>query len=632
MIDELVEKYFKEFESLPANIVRTNTKNDAFPIVVLQALYGSLLKIDFTKANVNEIAKYVIAPPDSSIDIFYQSGDEEDASFDIIQVKYADYNESQIKACFASMKDTIKKYLESPTTVKSTTCRKILMNSELIKQNMKNCTFYVVHTGNTRCYQGLASNEKILNNTDLELLLTNNTKKVREHILNVGEVTEFNRGSSNSHGLVCNLNCYDVATLNNNFYSTRIGRNILYGMNLRDSLAGKNKAFSGMDNTINTTPENFWFYNNGITIIAEQIDKLEDGKFKLHNFSIVNGAQTSSSLGLMLSNAEESRNNEKIEKLKRAYVLTRILVVNDENVQKNIAIYNNTQNPITSRDMVSNNEEQTMLFDRLNNSDYPQIYMEIRRGNEIPDQLKKKYKHRFTTNEELAQLAYAGFYLQPFNSKDKKANLFAKDYSQTDYPINKYYSQIFNYNKDNPDLNGILFRKSKIEIDELLFIRYIYNIGKNYLKNEFQEQIDSDKAALEIATDPDEIKNIQERLQDHSGQKETVGICGFYFLAAYYELKAQCSQNSKRYDIDSFYNDKEYRQELIENFSDYLLMLTIELLVETALASGNGANINTWIRKAECQTKFLEALRKKINFDRKLKKNFEKLLNDYKTI
>lgn len=36
-------------------------------------------------------------------------------------------------------------------------------------------------------------------------------------------------------------------------------------------------------------------------------------------------------------------------------------------------------------------------------------------------------KHQSTTNEELAQLAFAAFLQEPFSAKNKKATLFTKD-------------------------------------------------------------------------------------------------------------------------------------------------------------------------------------------------------------
>ena len=62
-----------------------------------------------------------------------------------------------------------------------------------------------------------------------------------------------------------------------------------------------------MAKTIREEPEKFWFYNNGITIIAEDYNTITSAgsngdieKFVLKNFSIINGAQTTSSFLLLL--------------------------------------------------------------------------------------------------------------------------------------------------------------------------------------------------------------------------------------------------------------------------------------------------------------------------------------------
>ena len=107
-----------------------------------------------------------------------------------------------------------------------------------------------------------------------------------------------------------------------------------------------------------------------------------------------------------------------IEKLKKVYVLTRVLKINDEEFKSNIAIYNNTQNPITSRDMASNRPEQRTIYQKLLYGT-PNIYMEYRRGTSMPSDVHI-YKHQKTTNEELAQLIYAGMERDPFTAKDKK--------------------------------------------------------------------------------------------------------------------------------------------------------------------------------------------------------------------
>lgn len=113
------------------------------------------------------------------------------------------------------------------------------------------------------------------------------------------------------------------------------------------------------------------------------------------------------------------------------------------------------------------------------NGDDPHIYMEIRRG-------MKLYKHQMTTNEELAQLAFAGFMRDPFTGKEKKA-IFDTDYKQSDYLLNEFYHRIFHYDAYDP--KGILFKKEKTEIDELLFIHYLYKEAKKVLTKYIKQEL-----------------------------------------------------------------------------------------------------------------------------------------------
>ena len=64
-----------------------NIEADAFPIVVLDILYGEEKKKNFLEEEATELAKYVVAPPDSGIDIVVEHEDSDDYSYDFIQVK-----------------------------------------------------------------------------------------------------------------------------------------------------------------------------------------------------------------------------------------------------------------------------------------------------------------------------------------------------------------------------------------------------------------------------------------------------------------------------------------------------------------------------------------------------------------
>lgn len=112
--------------------------------------------------------------------------------------------------------------------------------------------------------------------------------------------------------------------------------------------------------------------------------------------------------------------------------------------------------------------------------------MEIRRGMKAPVDVKL-YKHQMTTNEELAQLAFAGFMRDPFTGKDKKTAIFDTDYKKSDYLLNEFYHRIFYYDAYDP--NGILFKKERTEIDELLFIHYLYKEAKKVLTKYIRQEL-----------------------------------------------------------------------------------------------------------------------------------------------
>ena len=52
----------------------------------------------------------------------------------------------------------------------------------------------------------------------------------------------------------------------------------------------------GLRETLQTNPDKFFYYNNGITIVVSDFEELGDNLIKLHAPQIVNGAQTSNSI------------------------------------------------------------------------------------------------------------------------------------------------------------------------------------------------------------------------------------------------------------------------------------------------------------------------------------------------
>lgn len=639
-LDDLIEQYYEKFKELPTGkpIVRLNQKNDAFEIVVLETLYGKEKGINVSKmtsGDIDKIAKYVVAPPDDGIDLIVEREDIDGNSYDFIQVKNAVLSQLDIQQAISYMEKTVSKFISKPADV-NVNFKATLSETSFSKADSSNCRFILVHRGTNNYFKGQKEGkEKVITGTELEIIRDGEHSTVPRVPKEAFDADSFNNfilyeQSQDNPAILMNICGYDLARLAIKYTNTSLGRNILFGQNLRESLS-KSKTYDGMASTIRKEPEKFWFYNNGITVIAEDYDTKykndeEVEKVILKEFSIINGAQTTSALGRFLREAEMDNCDSDIEQLKKVYVLARILKVTDSEFKSRIAIYNNTQNPITTRDMASNREEQLQLYHGLLDGIAPNIYMETRRGMTAPSNIHL-FKHQFTTNEEIAQLAYAGFYRDPFIAKDKKNAIFDTDYKQTEgYLLNEYYHKLFHYAGDASE--GILFKKKKEDINELLFVHYLYKESKKILLAEYKERIND--AQVQLDNCEENKKAIYEnKITQYEKLKAIANICVFYCIAYYYGFKEEFpnADSGKCFRCDDYYSDKEFQRKLIESFRDLFLTGTVQTIKELTMSS---PNLNTWIRDKKSTPAFLEKVNDSLQMDMSLKSKYESFVADYK--
>ncbi|USC15518.1 AIPR family protein [Rhodococcus sp. 11-3] len=123
----------------------------------------------------------------------------------------------------------------------------------------------------------------------------------------------------------------------------------------------------GILHTIRNEPERFTYYNNGITVLADSIDigpsgalTKDVGYFKLAGASIVNGAQTVSTLGSVLGTDGEPN-------LGNAFVLVRCVEVpkDEDELGRRITRFANTQNEVSSQDFAFLDQQQHRLVREL---------------------------------------------------------------------------------------------------------------------------------------------------------------------------------------------------------------------------------------------------------------------------
>lgn len=640
MIREKIKEYYEIFKGLPStnSIVRLNIENDAFVILVYDLIFRkSKLNEQISINDMEEIEKCIVPPPDDKIDIFYEEEIYDEQNYHIVQVKNSKLSPDEIKTCFSDMKRTINNYLNDPKSV-NVNLRNIISSSNFDIDNKNNCIYYVVHTGDRNSIRGQKDDENIITLSDLELIQQSLAKyRVPMENIQIDKKSNFldynyfeSQSTQKPRAVLCNLNAYDLAVICNKYINSKIGRNILFGQNLREALTKKSKTFKSMCSTIDKEPEYFWYYNNGISIIAEEFNIIENGHtdyVHLKNFSIINGAQTTSTFGNYLKDLQRDSDSDKIDNLKKIFVTARIVETKeDTELGKKIAINNNTQNPLSTRDMVSKNVEQEQLQRRYLEGSSPNLFIYIRTGEQAP-KYKPLMKHQTINNDELAQLVFASFLRSPYIAKDKKNTLFNIDNSTDEYPINEEYSKVFNFSNNDIE-KGELFKRTKDEINELLFIKFLHNRSKKILKDSYNESILQQERILnDVSSDETEKRSAADNIEVLKKFKQINNINLFYNIALYYEFKRQFDSlfkaHEKKFDYDRFYSkEKKYERELVDSFAELFNTETISLINELG-----SADPSKFVRLKSSQDIFLKKLAEKMNsitFKNKYKSFLEK--------
>jgi hypothetical protein len=154
------------------------------------------------------------------------------------------------------------------------------------------------------------------------------------------------------------INGNDLAALYEKHGKRLLAPNIRYFL-------GRTEVNESISQTIQSEPDHFWYYNNGITAIASSITKRalggashENGIFDCKELYIVNGAQTTGTI---------------LEAKKQGLVLDDVSVgmriieiaVGMQEFGISVTRKNNTQNRIDSRDFVSLDPTQEKIYQEL---------------------------------------------------------------------------------------------------------------------------------------------------------------------------------------------------------------------------------------------------------------------------
>ncbi|MCY8840453.1 AIPR family protein [Bacillus atrophaeus] len=227
----------------------------------------------------------------------------------------------------------------------------------------------------------------------------------------------------------------------------------LFSSNIRGylgSLNKKNNINNGIKRTVETKPSNFLIYNNGLTIVVNDIKEIKEKSIKIQGMSIVNGAQTTGAIGSVTSKPVEN-----------ALVTVRFIKCDDQNILRDIIEYNNKQNVVESSDFRSTDEVQDRLrkeFETINNV----MYLGGRRGGS-EDKIKR-YSN-LIPHDVVAQCLTA-YHQDPGTAYNRKKEIWRN---------NTLYSRIFS---------------EKTSADHIIYVYSLYlaiENKKSQLKNKNKE-------------------------------------------------------------------------------------------------------------------------------------------------
>lgn len=126
----------------------------------------------------------------------------------------------------------------------------------------------------------------------------------------------------------------------------------LFSANYRGFLgiSKRKKINTSIKSTAERQPTDFWVFNNGITLLTKEVVR-RGRKTTLRGISIINGAQTTGSLGSV---------DPKVD-LSKVKVMCRVVVCKNPDKIDEIVKFNNTQNRITTWDQYANDEIQAVI-------------------------------------------------------------------------------------------------------------------------------------------------------------------------------------------------------------------------------------------------------------------------------
>jgi len=337
---------------------------------------------------------------------------------------------------------------------------KVLMNNydmEVINLSLDDLTKYIFNPRKT-------SESKFMISKDDFLSFEGDNKSTKKSFIAKTSLVDVVRIFSTDENLALQYNLEEDTDI----LRSKLNISLLYD-NVRGYL-GETNFNENIRETLRSGHSNFFMFNNGITVTAEEItsepkNSKEKYLFTLKNFQIVNGGQTIKTIFTYLSDI--TANGEPFN-YRNTFILLRFFKIEkDSNLKNSIAEYTNSQNRISAYDLKSTDNVQVQIEHYLKEHEILYVRKSGDTGNS-----KSKYKYRIS-KEELAQIIHS-IHGYPDRVTNAKLKLFT-DYYDDIFPKNDFpFNNIVKYIEDYELIKKKQIRK-KNEILKCFYICYIIN-------------------------------------------------------------------------------------------------------------------------------------------------------------
>ncbi len=348
------------------NGIDTNQK--AFPILMVSVLLG--LSDEESEDAVTD------GPKDRGVDAVFVDDRDGSNSIHLFQFKYVDTFENTKKNFPSSEIDKLLSFVSDLLDMNKSmeqTCNPILWSK--VKEiwqaiDKPNPKIEVHFCGNleqmtveetTRAENSFDKYKYFhVHHHSLDSIVTHFIDGQTEQIddaLQVVDKDYFDRTDGSIRGMICTVDASEIVRIISDPENPNKIRKDIFNDNVRIYMSRTNKINRKIIET--ATSENkslFWYLNNGITITCDSFSYLKSKRapiVDLKNIQIVNGGQTSNAL-FEAYHADENQ-------LEDVLILVRVIETKSQSVSLSIAESTNSQTPIKSRDLRSNDDVQKKL-------------------------------------------------------------------------------------------------------------------------------------------------------------------------------------------------------------------------------------------------------------------------------